>query len=283
MNTKTKMKIGKINRVYFELVWYVIVYVFVYCVFVSVMYPVGISEAAITAFSLFFAINHIRKREKKKYGLGFKEALGIKFVKLSRNDILMLVLMGIGLNFTVGGILNIIPSGISKSYTESYSIITATGSIYETVIVMAVVTPVLEEIFFRGIFQRKLCSRLGEGVGLIAAACVFGFMHFNIIWSIYAAIMGFILGAVCLYYKSALPGAAVHSFFNLISCGPLLLSKYERIYKYTFGNKVYVIVSFIVGIGILYFIFDRTWIKNYFEKNLYIPNKGCEVAKNEET
>ncbi|MCD7855054.1 MAG: CPBP family intramembrane metalloprotease, partial [Clostridiales bacterium] len=227
-------KFRKIDSVYLELVWYVIVYVFIYCVFVSVFRSFGLSEALTTAFALFFTINHIRKREKKKHGLGFKESLSLRPVKLTKKEVLILVLLGIGLNFTVGGVLNILPSGISKSYTESYSIITATGSIYETVIIMAIETPVLEEIFFRGIFQRKLCSHLGEGVGLIASACVFGLMHFNIIWSIYAAIMGFILGAVCLYYKSALPGALVHGFFNLVSCGPLLLSKYEKIYRYTF-------------------------------------------------
>ncbi|MCC8015740.1 MAG: CPBP family intramembrane metalloprotease [Eubacterium sp.] len=273
----------KINNVWLELVWYVFVYVFIYCVFVSVFRPFGISEALTTAFSLFFAVNHVRKREKKKYSLGWKEALSIKPVKLTKKEALILVFLGIGLNFTVGGVLNIIPSGISKSYTESYSIITATGSIYETVIVMAVLTPVLEEIFFRGIFQRKLCERLGEGAGLLASACVFGIMHFNIIWSLYAAIMGFILGAVCLYYKSALPGALVHGFFNLVSCAPLMLSKYEKIYKYTFGNKVYVVVSLIAGIGILYFIFDRTWVKSYFNRDFYFPAKSCEVVKDEET
>ncbi|MCD8239409.1 MAG: CPBP family intramembrane metalloprotease [Clostridiales bacterium] len=274
---------GKINNVWLELVWYVLVYVFIYFIFVSVFRPFGISEALTTAFSLLFAINHIRKREKKKYDLGFKETLSLKSVKLTKNEVLTLVFLGIGLNFTVGGILNILPSGISESYTESYSIITATGSIYETVIVMAVLTPALEEVFFRGIFQRKLCSHLGEGRGLIAAACVFGIMHFNIIWSLYAAIMGFILGAVCLYYKSALPGALVHGFFNLVSCAPLILSRYEKIYRYTFGNKVYVVVSLIAGIGILYFIFDKTWVKNYFSRDFYFSAKSCEVVKDEET
>ncbi len=268
------------RSVYFELIWYVLAYVFYYCVLTVVFYPWGVSVAAITAMSLLLALNYIRRKEKKKRGIGFIEVFGLKRVRLSRKDILLLAVLGIALNFTMGGILNILPARVSRSYVESYSVI-ASGSIYETVIVMAIITPILEEILFRGIFQRKLGEHLGEGFGLIAAACVFGFMHFNIVWSIYSGIIGFLLGAVYLYYGSVLPGAVVHCFFNLVSCVPLLLSKYEKIYRYTFGNKVYVVVSLIVGVVILYLIFDKTWLSKYLKKDFYRKKERGEVSENE--
>ncbi|MCD8090170.1 MAG: CPBP family intramembrane metalloprotease, partial [Clostridiales bacterium] len=187
-----------LKSVYFELVWYVVVYVFYYCVLTAVLYPLGISTAALTALSLLLILNYVRRKDKKR-GIGLTEAFGLKAVRLNKKEILLLAVLGIALNLTISGILNILPSGISKSYTESYGVIIS-GNIYETVIVMAVATPILEEIFFRGIFQRKLGEKLGPGRGLIAAACVFGFMHFNIVWSIYSGIIGFLLGAVYLYY-----------------------------------------------------------------------------------
>jgi membrane protease YdiL (CAAX protease family) len=172
------------------------------------------------------------------------------------------------------------PSGMSASYTQSYKVITD-GNLYGTIIVMAVVTPILEEIFFRGIFQRKLGERLGDAIGLISAAAIFGLMHFNIIWSTYSAILGFFLGCIYLYYDSALPGAIVHCTFNLVSFVPIAVSEYKTVYKYTFGSKIYVVLTMLAGFFIIYKIVDKTWIKAYFNREFYGLAPKDEVEENE--
>jgi membrane protease YdiL (CAAX protease family) len=235
--------------------------------------------AVVTALAMLLTVNSARIREKKR-GLGFEAALGIRFVRLDKQEVLRLVLLGLGLNFAIGGILNIIPSGMSASYTQSYKVITD-GSLYGTIIVMAIITPILEEIFFRGIFQRKLSEKFGASAGLAAAAAIFGLMHFNIIWSTYSAILGFFLGCIYLYYDSVLPGAIVHCIFNLVSCVPLAVSKYETVYKYTFGSKIYVVITMLIGFFIIYQIVDKTWIKTYFNREFYGFNPKNEVEENE--
>lgn len=260
-------KLFKNDNVYLSLLGYILMYVLYYCVLCSVLRAFNISVAVITAISMLLTINSIRIREKKR-DIDFETALGIKSVRLNKESLLMLVLLGVGLNFAISGILNIMPSGMSESYTQSYKVI-MDGSLYGTIIVMAIITPILEEIFFRGIFQRKLGERLGTAAGLVAAAVIFGLMHFNIIWSTYSAILGFFLGCIYLYYGSVLPGAIVHCTFNLVSCVPLIVSGYEKVYKYTFGSKIYVVITMVIGFFIIYRIVDKTWIKAYFNREFY--------------
>ena len=259
--------IKKTKNIYLSLFGYFLLYIFYYCVIASVALPWGISVAVITAIALVLVINSIRRREKKR-GLSFADALGLKKVDLNFDNIKILALIGIGLNFVISAVLNLLPVGISQSYTESYTVVLK-GDIISTIIMMAIVTPFLEEIFFRGIFQRRLMEELGVFKGFIIATCIFGFMHFNIIWTIYAAIIGFFLGGLYIKYNSVFPSAIVHSFFNLISCIPVFFMRFETIYKYTFGNKICVVLMLILGIGILWYVSSKTWIKMFFDKEFY--------------
>ncbi len=253
------------KNVYIAILGYILLYVLYYFVFTMVFSPYGLSVAATTALALAFTINSARKREKKR-GIDFREALGLKLPDINKKSIFLLMLLGVGLNFTISGVLNLLPQRLTDSYAGSYTVMFS-GNIYITLFVMAVVTPVLEEIFFRGIFQRRLCNKLGPFNGLIAATLLFGLMHFNVIWSIYAAVIGFFMGCLYMYYDSIIPSAIVHSLFNLISCIPVFVSEYETFYKYTFGSKIYVVVTLIVGIGIIYYVVEKTWIKKFFNRN----------------
>lgn len=273
-------KSAKNKNVFLCLGGYVLLYVLYYCVITVVLYPYGISVALSTAAALVLTINSVRRRDKKKYDIDYKTALGLKKAHISKRDVIILAMLGIALNFVISGVLNILPSGMSQSYTESYKVITG-GNIYGTVVVMAIVTPFLEEVFFRGVFQRKLSEKYGDVKGLVIGTCIFGIMHFNVIWSIYAAVIGFFLGCFYMYYKSVFPGVIVHCIFNLVSCVPLIVSRYETIYRYTFGTKIYVIVTFIIGIAMIYIIADRTWIKNFFDREYY-KNKLDEVVNDED-
>lgn len=268
----------KINNVYLSLFGYFMLYIFYYCVIASIADMYGVSVAITTAVALLLTINSIRKREKKR-GISFVNALGLNKAKMDLETIKTLLLLGIGLNFATSGVLNILPSGISQSYTQSYTSVLK-GEVFSTIAMMVFVTPLLEEIFFRGIFQRRLMESLGEIKGLIISTCIFGFMHFNPIWSIYSAIIGFFLGCIYIKYNSIFPCAIVHSFFNFLSCIPMFLLNYKYIYNILYGNKISVIIMLIAGIGILWYIADKTWIKTFFCKEFY--NKGMNKDKGEE-
>ncbi len=264
------------DNVYISLFGYVTVYVFYYFIFTVLFSPYGLSIAATTAIALAFAINFVRKKEKKR-GLGFKEALGVSLPQADKKTLLELAFMGVGLNFTISGIINLLPERLTKNYAASYDLLLG-GNVFMTLFVMAFVTPLLEEIFFRGIFQRKLSERYGALKGLTAAAVIFGLMHFDVVWSIYAAVIGFFMGCLYLYYDSVLPSAAVHSVFNFVSCVFVFLSGYKKFYSLVLGTKLFDIVILVLGIGIIYYVVDRTWLKTFFDMN---KTKVDSEAENE--
>lgn len=275
------LKIKRSDNIYLTLFGYILRYILYYLVLTVVICPYGISTAVTTAFAMVLVINTIRKKEKKN-GLGFKEALGIKVIKTDLGTFISLLLLGVSLNFIFGGILNLLPSAVSEGYVSDYSIIFG-GELYSTLFVIAVATPIMEEIFFRGIFQRKLMERLGIYKGLLAASLIFGIMHFNIIWSLYSAVMGFFLGCIFINYESVLPGAAVHIAFNAVSCVYVLLMRFEGLYAVLFGNRVYVVLSLAAGAALMFFLVQKTWMKRYFDKDFILGGKiACEVKIDDE-
>lgn len=60
----------------------------------------------------------------------------------------------------------------------------------------------------------------------------------------------------------------------------MFLLNYKYIYNILYGNKISVIIMLIAGIGILWYIADKTWIKTFFCKEFY--NKGMNKDKGEE-
>lgn len=269
------------GKVYRELFFYIFIYIIYYCILASVLEGYGVGVSAITALSMILAVNSVRKKENKRYGIGIREALGVNIVKLGFKEFCVLILLGLSLNFIAGGIINLLPAALSQGYSENTAYVLR-GNTISTVVFIAVITPLLEEVFFRGIIQRKLAYCLGDYRGLVAAALVFGLMHFNIIWSIYTAVIGFFIGAIYIYYGSVLPGALVHCVFNLVSCVPLIAMKYEKLYRYTFGSKAYVVLTLVLGFIILYFVFEKTWLKRYIADTVY-AFKPTTAVNGEET
>ena len=77
-----------------------------------------------------------------------------------------------------------------------------------------VVTPIIEEIAFRGILLKAL-SKYGKYFALFASAIVFSLAHGSFIEMIPAFIMGMLLNKIALRYKSIKPTIFIHILFNL--------------------------------------------------------------------
>ena len=92
-----------------------------------------------------------------------------------------------------------------------------------TVIALAVVTPIAEEIFFRGFLLRGLVNRWGVAPGIIVSAAVFAALHFQppVIAPVF--ITGLLLGALYWQTGSLWPGIFVHAGQNLIATLGIIL------------------------------------------------------------
>ena len=97
------------------------------------------------------------------------------------------------------------------------------GLVIFTVIALAVVTPVAEEVFFRGFLLRGLINRWGVTPGIIVSAAVFAGMHFQPAVIVPVFITGLLLGALYWQTGSLWPGIFVHGAQNLIATLGIIL------------------------------------------------------------
>ncbi len=90
-------------------------------------------------------------------------------------------------------------------------------------VVTVFVAPIAEEVFFRGAFFSSMTTRYGLGVGLLAQAVFFGFVHFNPIVVVVTTILGLINGWMMMRRVALVLPIVIHIVFNLLSVIVVLL------------------------------------------------------------
>jgi membrane protease YdiL (CAAX protease family) len=75
---------------------------------------------------------------------------------------------------------------------------------------VAVIAPVVEEMLFRGFFQRFFEAKRGVTSGVMMASALFAVYHFNIYWLIPILLMATVMGAMAWRAESVIPTIVVH-------------------------------------------------------------------------
>ncbi len=148
---------------------------------------------------------HMKKQEK-----GFKYALNPIVVLLG-------LVLGVGIQGVTSLLLNFIYFVFPASWTASYDTLMETmldSSSPVMIILVAIMAPLAEELFFRGVAINYGCRYFPPYVVLIIQAVCFGILHGNPVQFTYATIIGLVLGLVALEYKSVWPGVVVHIGVN---------------------------------------------------------------------
>jgi len=128
----------------------------------------------------------------------------------------LFILLGIGFQFLVGGIMGLIYpffTEVFDDYAEMMGIL-SNGNVIIVFIETVLVAPVVEELTFRGMVLHKTNKYLPFLGANIIQAVLFGISHLNIIQGIYAAFFGFILGLVYLKFKTIFAPIFLHMLFN---------------------------------------------------------------------
>ena len=92
-----------------------------------------------------------------------------------------------------------------------------------SVLALAVLTPIAEEIFFRGFLQRGLVNRWGPVPGLVVSAAVFSGLHFSPAVLLPVFVTGLLLGALYWRTGSLWPCIAVHAAQNFVAVLTIML------------------------------------------------------------
>ena len=127
------------------------------------------------------------------------------------------ILCGFMATWGLSAILNQIASSIfpeaSQDLTEIFSLM-KDGSVVLTLLAVALIGPIFEELTLRGIILSKLRRFFGPVGCIVISAVLFGIFHLNIIQGIYVFPMGLFWGFLAYRFKSVIPAIICHMANN---------------------------------------------------------------------
>lgn len=144
-----------------------------------------------------------------------------KFRKIRILDGLIIIMFGSFMNFLFITILSLIGSiGVFSNQLDDYAELMEPlldSPFYLMFIAIAISAPIFEEIIMRGIILNDFKKVTPVWLAIIIQALAFGLMHFNIVQSSYAAVLGIVLGLIYVKYKSIWMPILFHFGFNFTS------------------------------------------------------------------
>lgn len=189
---------------------------------------------------LFFIIR------KKKV---FREASLCKF---EANKVLPIILLGIAAAFFISCALTLLPlpESLMEAYMESSQGLTS-GSLPVIFISTVIVAPIVEEVVFRGLVLSRLKKAMNVWVAVVISSLLFGLMHAQLLWVIYAFALGMLLAIVAERLNSIGASIILHMAFNLVGVFG------ENINMGNFQMLIVAVVSLIIMIAMIYIIMKK--------------------------
>ena len=154
----------------------------------------------------------INPRRKEK---SFKLKAYLKNIDTKRLNIPIIV--GATAAMGVGRFITMLPfDGILGNYKTVQENI-GKSSVWMQLLVLGILTPVLEELLFRGVIYKRLKMYYEVTVAAYIAAIIFAIAHFNLIQGIYAFIVGIVL--MYVYEKSGnlIAPIVMHGVANIVT------------------------------------------------------------------
>ena len=176
-----------------------------------------------------------------------------RFQKFSPKYLPAMALLTLGFYFFIDAILNFLPKSMMESYAESSSFIND-GSFVFSIITQALIAPLTEELTFRGLMLSRFDKALPKWIGISISSLLFGLVHGNPVWFVYAATLGYIFCIVAECTGSIFSTFLMHSTFN--AAGTLLA------YLLPIPNTAEFIVFLIIGIPMIaagFYLLRRTY------------------------
>lgn len=145
----------------------------------------------------------------------------VSFRGLGAVGIPVLVIFGVSLNFLIEWLLSIASqltflAPLFERYENLANLITG-GDFIPSLLTVGILGPIFEEILFRGLIFGELRKIMKVRIALVIQAVLFGVMHFNVIQSSYAIIIGLLLGFVYYRSNSIIAPMIVHITINASS------------------------------------------------------------------
>lgn len=142
----------------------------------------------------------------------------VRFHLLSWKAVILLIIIAIALELVTIEI-NIATSFIFSSYaTDAISADVSSSTFLISLICMAVLPAIFEELSFRGVFFQEYRDAYGTWAGAVLSGLLFGIYHMNMRQFIYAFICGVLFALLVEATDSIASSMLLHFLLNSISC-----------------------------------------------------------------
>lgn len=166
--------------------------------------------------------------------------------RLSFKNALASILIGIGLVFIINGIVRYMVAELDFDISYLENEIFRVYDFAYVIIIVGVLTPIFEELFFRGIILSRLIISFGSVLSVLISAIIFSTSHLNLVQSIYVLPIGILSAVLVIRTGSVLSSMWLHIFYNMVN---IYLAKID-FFQY---NSVQLLM--IIVIGMVLFVF----------------------------
>lgn len=137
--------------------------------------------------------------------------------KIDRQLIPMLIFIGIFATLGLSRLILMLPiDGILGDYSNVKASYEA-GSIWIQIVMLGVVTPMAEELLFRGLVYKRLKIYYDVTIAAYISAIIFGVAHFNLVQGIYAFVMGIVFTFIYEKMENIYVPMIIHVAANLMA------------------------------------------------------------------
>lgn len=127
---------------------------------------------------------------------------------------------GISIPFALG-LNNILLLSNLAEYSIAYqeaSEALYTPSLLVQIICLGIITPIMEELIFRGLIFKRIRRIVSAKRAIIASALFFGLYHGNLVQTIYGILCGLLLGYLYEKFGSLKAPIFAHMLMNIVAC-----------------------------------------------------------------
>ena len=137
---------------------------------------------------------------------------------IGRRQVACLLMAGACGNILTTGAMELLP--LPQQLMESYNQASQglnTSLLWADLLSVAIFAPLVEELIFRGLVLSRLRKAMPAWLAVLLQGLVFGFVHGQLVWIVYATLFGLLLGYVRLRADSLKASILLHMGFNLSS------------------------------------------------------------------
>lgn len=134
----------------------------------------------------------------------------------NKKAIVPILVMGLAVQFFVSYVMELlpIPEALLNAYVQASSPILENQNLFLQIVALAVVAPITEEIIFRGFILSRFKKAMPTSLAVVLSSVLFGLVHLQLLWVIYAALIGILLAIIAEQEKSIGASILLHMAIN---------------------------------------------------------------------